>query len=549
MKSSLPIVALFGRTNVGKSTLFNCLRERKQALVSHIHGTTRDSNVGEVSWNYTDFLLVDTAGIADRKYLNKKITGRDLDSQVQKQALGYFQKADLVVFVVDGRDGLLQADRELANFLLKNPIYQKKTILTVNKIDGRSWRSNAAIFNKLGLGEPLSVSAATGSGTGDLLDTIVEKLTGHKSPIKSGVKKTKAEYRNEAADKNIKTSRFSKKQNKAIQNNENGEDNDEEDNEDKSTDLNTESLAPKVCIIGQPNVGKSSLLNALLGYEKAIVSNIPHTTREPQDSELIYEGKEITIIDTAGISRHGHKEESLEKYGIEKSLAALKKADIALLVLDISQTLPHQDAKIVEEIFARRKSLIIIANKWDLIKDHDVKKWTLEINRLLPFAVWAPILFVSALSKNKINSIFPLILQIAKQRKTKISNSVLNKFLKKIITKHKPPKGKYLKTPHIYELTQSYTNPPHFMIRIGANDTLGYSYVRFIENQLRNKFNLTATPVAIEIKKGLPKDRDNARGINSSQNNTKNTESEEGSKDPKKRKNNNKSFNKRPTHR
>lgn len=449
-KHNLPLVALLGRANVGKSTLFNCLIEKQQAIVSDIAGTTRDSNFGYVSWNNRDFELVDTAGIFDAKHLNHefKKTEDTIDFLAQQQVRQTLDDAALILFIVDNRDGLLTEDRHLAAALKKNPELLKKTILVVNKVDSQKHANEAFNFVKLGLGQPRLISATTGSGTGDLLDEVVVRL----KPF---------------ADEKIIV-------------------------EDRHDEI-------KICIIGKPNVGKSSLLNAVLGYERVIVSDEPHTTREPQDTLITWEGKKIRFVDTAGISRQGHKGDGLQTLGIGKSLHVLDKADIALLVFDVSEPITHQDAKIVGEIIERHKSLILIANKWDKIEKKDTKKWTQDIYHELPFASWAPIQFLSAKTGLKVGKIMELITTIAEARKIEISDSQLQKFLMKIVKIHLPAKAKGLKAPRIYEFTQVRSNPPMFEIRIGSKDNLHFSYVRFMENRLREKYGFTGTPIKMSV--------------------------------------------------
>lgn len=262
--------------------------------------------------------------------------------------------------------------------------------------------------------------------------------------------------------------------------------------------------------MGKPNVGKSSLLNAILGYERVIVSPVPHTTREPQHTDIIYKEHSIKLIDTAGISRSyardkskkGDKAKGLEKHGVTKSLSALGKADIALLVLDISQEITHQDAKLAAEIIDRRRSFIIIANKWDKIPEKDTKKYTNYIYGKLPFIQFAPIQFVSALTGEKTNKILDLILKIAEQRQLRLSDSQLDKFLSRIVKIHRPAKGKGVKHPRIYEFKQTKAGPPEFELRIGVHEDLHFSYLRFIENRLREKFGFQGTPITIRIIKG-----------------------------------------------
>lgn len=480
-----PLVVVCGRTNVGKSTLFNCLTEKNQAMVSDLAGTTRDSNLGLVGWNDLTFDLVDTAGLVSPAALDqRKINGEDIESQTQKQAKFYLDQANLIIFLVDAKAGLLAEDRELAAGLKRNANYRAKTLLVANKIDNFKNAGEAAAFNKLGLNEPWIISAASGLGTGDLLDFIVNYLNGHK---KHGREKASGEKKG--------------KNDKVKRNTVSGfKDKDKKDHNDQDVDNNAEKKVT-ACIIGKPNVGKSSLLNAILGYERVIVSPTPHTTREPQNTEIIYRDQTITLVDTAGISKQGKKAEGLEKYGILKSLNSLNKADIALLVLDISEPLTHQDAKLVQEIVERQKSLVFIANKWDKAEPRDTKKWSEIIYDKLPFATWAPLQFISAKTGEKVNKILDLILEIAAQRKLMLSDSQTEKFLKHVVKIHKPAKGKGLKAPRIYEFCQTKNNPPSFKLRIGPNDDLHFSYVRFIENRLRERHGFIGTPLNIRVTK------------------------------------------------
>jgi GTPase len=457
-KNKLPIVVICGRTNVGKSTLFNRLVEKNQALISKLDGTTRDANIDEVSWNRCLFTLIDTAGLITPKLLEKikiKKIDSNIDTQAQIQALSYLKEADIIIFLVDTKAGLLPEDKQLAKAINKRKDIKNKVLLVANKVDGQRQRGEVAQFNKLGLSEPISLSAQTGSGTGDLLDIITEKL-----PKNEKIKEK--------------------------------EDVDKIDREEIKKEI-------KLCIIGKPNVGKSSLLNAMLGYERVIVNEKAHTTREPQDTKIIYQEKNIRLVDTAGISRHGHKAKGLERPGIAKSLVALNRADIALLVFDISQDLTHQDAKIVEEILKRQKSLIFIANKWDVVEDRDRKKWTQYIYQEMPFATWAPIVFISAKNKGKIDTVLDTALPIAEARKKIISDTQLKKFLARVVKIHKPVKAKGTKLPHIFDIKQKKAQSPVFIVRIGSKDNLHFSYIRFLKNRLREQFDFIGTPIKIII--------------------------------------------------
>lgn len=341
----------------------------------------------------------------------------------------------------------------LAKTINKVEKYRKKTILVANKVDSFHLSPETAQFNKLNLGEPIPVSAASGSQTGDLLDKIISIL-----------KKSKKEIRPYAAP---------------------------EENE---------SLI-NVCLIGKPNVGKSSFLNSILGYERVIVSPIAHTTREPQHTDIIYQDNKIRLIDTAGISKKGQKTKGLEKPGIIKSLKSLDKADIALLVVDISEPITHQDLKLVEEIIERQISFIIIANKWDAVEDRDTKKWSEYLYDKMPFATWAPLQFISAKTGEKVQKVMDIILNVYAGRSMQISDSQAEKFMKRVIKIHKPAKGKGLKAPRIYEFRQTKNNPPTFIIRIGPDDNLHFSYVRFMENRLRERFGFLGTPIKMVVTK------------------------------------------------
>lgn len=487
MESQIKKIVLFGRPNVGKSTLFNCLCENKHALVSKIPGTTRDANIGIVSWQGVKLELIDTGGILDARLMtlsrkktdslkhtgSKSIDKDMIDRQVQQQAREYIANADVILFLVDARTGLLPEDKQLALILKKmiinqpadagnaNPAKKQQPLLLVaNKSDSPKIISQTAEFNKLGLGYPHPVSAATGSGTGDLLDEIVAAI---KNLPKEAPKKEPAD----PIEKYI-----------------------------------------NIAIIGKPNVGKSSLVNQLLGSPKFIVSPIPHTTREPNDTKLIYKGQGINLIDTAGISKTGQKsarreqtKNSLEKVSIQKSLGVLRKADIALLVVDINEDLTHQESKLVDEVVKSKTSLIIVANKWDLVEEKDVKAYTQKIYSHLPFVQWAPIHFVSALSGAKVNKVFDLALEIAEERKTSVSDNALSKLLNKLVKIHQPAKASGTKYPHIFQLKQERSNPPVFSIRIGAKETLHFSYVRFLENRLREKYGFFGTPITLYVEK------------------------------------------------
>lgn len=437
-------VAIIGRVNVGKSTLYNRLIQQRKAIVSSVAGTTRDRNYAVCSWRDLDFYLIDTGGM-------ERQNDDEIDRQIIEQATLAIQEADLILFTVDSKTGLMPTDSELANKIKK---YKSPTILVANKADNQRLRNSVAEFYKLGLGDPVAVSATTGTGTGDLLDEVVTSL------------------------KKIKN-----KKNKSSE---------------KAADI-------KVAIIGKPNVGKSSIVNAILGQERVITSAIPHTTRDSQDIKFKYNNKIITFIDTAGLRRKSKvTADPFEKQSIEQSLESLKNADIALLVTDVSKKLTFQDKHIIDEIQRFGCGLIMLANKWDLIPDKDTetaKKYIDYYKYFFPFINWAPLIFCSAKEKVKITKILDTILEVQQEKAKIISENALGKLLKGVIKKHRPSRGRGSRHPYIYTLKQTDSNPPEFLVKIEFKTSLHESYLRFIENNIRYKFGFSGVPIRIKVAK------------------------------------------------
>jgi GTP-binding protein len=478
-------VIIFGRTNVGKSTLFNRLVGSPRALVAAIDHTTRDANQYTVSWNRRRLELIDTAGLNELIYLTmsqkraKQLT--ELEEKIQYQTGQLLQEAAIVLFLVDGQAGLLPQDRELALACKKLLPATTPILLVANKIDSPRHRDKVSEFYQLGWGEPWLVSAATGMGTGDLLDEIVKQIGRHRHRVAQD----KLTQLNSEVDKEI-----------------NQTNTDQPDPEVLIVNY-TEKPDYRVCLLGKPNVGKSSLLNALLGYDRVLVSALPHTTREPQDTFIKYKDKIIQLIDTAGIARRDPGEKKiLEKMGMAKSLQKLNQADIAILMVDISEPISHQEASLAEEIVNRKKSLIIAANKWDKVEERDTVDFTEAIYHRLPFISFAPIAFISAKTKAKVHKILDLIIDIGAERSISLSNSQLDHFLSRIVKYHRPAKGKGLKHPHIYSFVQTEAGPPCFTATIGVKDNLHFSYLRFIQNQLRYTYGFTGTPISIHVARG-----------------------------------------------
>lgn len=459
-------VVIIGRANVGKSTLFNKLSEKRAAMVSDIAGTTRDLKYAEINWSGKVFELIDTGGfLAGQKVPLKNLTKKeqkkfklqavdDIDKQVEAQAKLALKKSQVVLLVVEAKEGLNPQDRQIADYLRREK--DKEVLVAVNKCDSPKIRESTAEFYKLGLGEPILVSAVNGSGTGDLLDRIIEKIKGEKE--------------------------------------------DKTENREK---------AISVAILGKPNVGKSSLLNKLIGEDKVIVSDIAHTTREPNDSLIEYGGKEIILIDTAGIRRKARVAKgSLEKIGVSMSIEVLKRSQLALLVLDISQLISHQDLQLGKLIASKGVGVVIVANKYDLAKgDKTNEEYIRYIYRHFPHLSWAPILFISATTGWNVQKILKLVLEIDESAKIKIAESALNRFLKSLIRKQPPPRKRIglgsktkIKRSFITEFRQVEVNPPLFECSIGSKEKLPENYRQYILNGLRDKFGFKGVPIKLVVR-------------------------------------------------
>jgi len=492
-KKQLPLVVIFGRTNVGKSTLFNCLTESRQALTSDVEGTTRDANRSTVNWREAIFELCDTGGIIDLAHFAQEIkkislraaSGKEIQLKVEDQARLLLRQADLILFLADNKSGLTREDRLMVGILRKIlPEKMDHVLLVANKVDSRTQAARASEFSRLGLGEPLLISAASGAGTGDMLDIILDKLPKAKKPSFAKATEGEPSYASSAAE--------------AL----------EDKSEDKKATEGEKNEEIKILIVGKPNVGKSSLLNSILGEERVIVSPIPHTTREPQDTLLEYGGKTFRLVDTAGISRAGRQKvfkdkisDKLIKFGIAKTLGRLREVDLAIMVLDASAPLTHQDAHIAEEIVSAGKGLLIAANKWDLIKEKNTKNFTSLIYGKLPFIAWAPIQFTSALTGAKVKNILDLALTINEERRRSLTDKEADNFLKMVVKVHRPSKGKGAKYPRLYDFKQIAIRPPRFSVRIGSKEDLHFSYIRFMMNRLRDKYGFNGTPIIIEVEK------------------------------------------------
>ncbi len=468
-------VVIIGRANVGKSTLFNRLAGKRLAMISNIAGTTRDLKYAEINWLDNKFTLIDTGGWLtnpktplkvlsrqEKKKLAKQQNNDGIDKQVEKYARLALKEAGIIIFLVDAKSGLNPQDRQIANFLKRQ---NKKIILTINKCDNPQIRQQTADFYKLGLGEPILLSAANGSGSGDLLDTITKELK-----LRNLLKKEKTDT--------------------------------------------VEKKSINVALLGKPNVGKSSLLNKLIGYDKAIVSSIAHTTREPNNETIFFKDKQIILVDTAGIRRKAKVNKSgLENLGIKMSIKALRQASIALLLLDLSQTISHQDLQLANLVLRSNSAAIIVANKYDLLKNEQpndqklTQKYTNFIYDNFPHLKFAPIIFVSAKNGLNVKKILDLILEVDEQNQIKVNDNALNKFLKRIIKQQPPPKKRIgfgkktkIKRSFITNFKQIDIIPPLFECTIGSKEKLPENYRRYILNKLRDKFGFKGVPIKLVVR-------------------------------------------------
>jgi GTP-binding protein len=449
MQMPKPVVALVGRPNVGKSTLFNRLAGERLAIVDETPGTTRDRIVAEADWNGRPFDMVDTGGIdpthGGRTPLS--VGSADFIQEIREQALVAVNDAEAVLFITDGASGVTPADREVAEILRRyqktvNGLPQPPIFLVVNKCENAKQRAGAAEFYELGLGDPYPVSALHGLGTGDLLDDLVASF-----PPQAEVE------------------------------------------EDDSV---------KIAIAGKPNAGKSSLLNKLVGQERAIVSPIPGTTRDAIDTKIEVDGMPVTLIDTAGIRRRGKIEVGVEKYSVLRSFKAIERADVVLLLVDAAQGITAQDTHIAGFILDAWKSCVVLVNKWDtILKDtYTMDEYTLHVRQELNFMDYVPLLFISAKTGQRVDQVLPLALRVQEERLARITTAMLNRVLREAQDAHPAPShaGRQLK---IYYGSQVRTDPPTFVLHVNEPKLFHFSYLRYLENKFRETYGFVGTPIKI----------------------------------------------------
>ena len=433
---SLPTVAIVGRPNVGKSTIFNRIAGERISIVEDIPGVTRDRIYATGEWLTRKFNIIDTGGI--------ELSDEPFMTEIRAQAEIAMTEADVIIAVVDGETGITDADEAVANILYRT---DKPVILIVNKVDNPERRMEIFDFYSLGLGDPYPVSAVHGIGTGDVLDAIVQNLP------------------NEI----------------------------EEENED----------VIKFSLIGRPNVGKSSLINAILGEDRVIASPIAGTTRDAIDTNFVdSEGQEYTMIDTAGMRKSGKVYENTEKYSVMRSMRAIDRSDIVLMVINAEEGIREYDKRIAGFAHEAGKGIIIVVNKWDTIKkdNHTVANWEADIRDQFQFLSYAPIIFVSAETKQRLNKLPEMIKRISESQNRRISSAVLNDVIMDAIAINPTPtdKGKRLK---IFYGTQVSVKPPTFVIFVNEEELMHFSYMRFLENQIRQAFGFEGTPIHLIARK------------------------------------------------
>lgn len=434
---SRPVVAIVGRPNVGKSTLFNALAGERISIVKDTPGVTRDRIYAEVTWLDKQFTMIDTGGIEPES--------KDMMlTYMREQAQIAIDTADVIVFVTDVRQGLVDADGKVADILRRSG---KPVVLAVNKVDSfEKFMADVYEFYNLGIGEPFPVSAASMLGFGDLLDEVVGHFKG-------------------------------------------GETEEEED------------ARPKIAIVGKPNVGKSSIVNKLLGENRVIVSDIAGTTRDAVDTPVVFNGKEYVLIDTAGLRRRSKIKEELERFSIIRTVTAVERADVVVVVIDAGEGVTEQDAKIAGIAHDRGKGIVIAVNKWDSIEKDDktIYKYTAKIREILSFLPYAQILFLSAKTGQRITKLFEVVEVVIQNQNLRIATGVLNEIMTEATALQQPPsdKGKRLK---LYYITQVSVKPPTFVIFVNDKELMHYSYTRYIENKIRDAFGFSGTSLKFIIR-------------------------------------------------
>lgn len=435
---SKPIVAIVGRPNVGKSSLFNVLAGARISIVKDTPGITRDRIYADVTWLDRNFTVIDTGGIEPES--------QDVIlSQMREQAQIAIDTADVIIFIVDVKQGLVDSDQKVADMLRRS---HKPVILCVNKVDDiKKYGNDVYEFYNLGIGDPIAISASNMMGLGELLDAVVDYFP----------------------------------------------DSESQEEEDER---------PKIAIVGKPNAGKSSIINKLLGEDRVIVSDIAGTTRDAVDTPIVHNGKEYVFIDTAGLRRKKNVKEELEHFMVVRTVAAIERSEVVVLVVDASEGITEQDAKIAGIAHDSGKGVIIAVNKWDAVENKDgktVNKYERDIRNVLSFMPYAEMIFISALTGQRINKLFDYIDAVVENHSMRIQTGVLNEIMSEAVALQQPPsdKGKRLK---LFYITQVAVKPPTFVIFVNDKELMHFSYTRYIENQIRQAFGFRGTPLKFIIR-------------------------------------------------
>ena len=441
---SKPVVAVVGRPNVGKSTLFNVLAGEKISIVKDTPGVTRDRIYADVSWLDREFTLIDTGGIEPE---SKDI----ILSEMREQAQIAIDTADVIIFLTDVRQGLQDADAKVADMLRRSG---KPIVLVVNKVDNfDKFMPDVYEFYNLGIGDPVPISASSRLGLGDMLDALIAHFPEHAG----------------------------------------------EEEEDER---------PRVAIVGKPNVGKSSIINKLLGEQRVIVSDIAGTTRDAIDTEVVHDGKEYVFIDTAGLRRKNKIKEELERYSIIRTVTAVERADVVLVVIDATEGVTEQDAKIAGIAHERGKGIIIVVNKWDAIEKNDktMREYENKVRQVLSFMPYAEIMYVSAKSGQRLPKLFEKIDMVIQNQNLRVATGVLNEIMTEAVAMQQPPsdKGKRLK---LFYITQVAVKPPTFVIFVNDKELMHFSYTRYLENKIREAFGFKGTSLKFFIRQRKEKEQ------------------------------------------
>ncbi|PTJ22226.1 ribosome biogenesis GTPase Der [Staphylococcus simulans] len=431
-----PVIAIVGRPNVGKSTIFNRIVGERVSIVEDTPGVTRDRIYSSGEWLTHDFNIIDTGGI--------ELSDAPFQTQIRAQAEVAIDEADVIIFMVNQREGLTQTDEMIAQMLYKT---NKPVVLAVNKVDNPEMRADIYDFYALGFGEPFPISGSHGLGLGDLLDEVAKHF------------------------------------------------------KDEGDDLYDEDTI-RLSLIGRPNVGKSSLVNAILGEDRVIVSNIAGTTRDAIDTEYSYEGQDYVLIDTAGMRKKGKVYESTEKYSVLRALKAIERSNVVLVVLDAEEGIIEQDKRVAGYAHEEGKAIVIVVNKWDTLEKDSktMKKFEDEVRKNFQFLDYAPIAFVSAKEKQRLRTLFPLINEASENHKKRVQSSTLNEVITDAIAMNPTPtdKGRRLK---VFYATQVAIEPPTFVVFVNDEELMHFSYKRYLENQIRDAFGFEGTPIKIMPRK------------------------------------------------